>query len=418
MQKKIFNIIIIGLIIISITGCGKTSNNSQKGSSNDDSKIIESTIHNVNEYKDGYALIDVSGELLSSIPYLVNENFEATFTWDFGANVVGSYVQTLVKDENEEQHIYDALGNKVFSYKEKEYEEVKLIPHGYLIIKKKNDTYNSSETTIGVYDLNKKEYIIEPTSQYNRITERGEYMFALDDSDKVFFNANLGKIVKFSKSLYSEFVNGYQLDVGNGYIKVYKDDGTEKNINYNVEYTSYNSKDAVANGYFSDVSNHGDKGYFYVVDLEKGTYKDFSDLFYHVTNKPKFTKDGYALVLFQNQGNVPYYTVIDINGKMKFEPVRVSDDNSYTSGYDKDLAIISVDNLVGDNYILLKNNSNALTELRDKDNNLIYKGDEDEAFVNLINNAVVVRYNYRGLDRYYFKDLNGNKIDIKIKINK
>lgn len=417
MKKKIFNILLIGLIIIGLTGCGKSSNNTKKESNNGKNSTIESAIHNINEYKDGYSLIGVDGQLLSSTPYLVNEKFEATFTWDFGANVVGAYVQTLVKDENEEQHIYDALGNKVFSYKEKEYEEVKLITHGYLIIKKKNDTYNSSETTIGVYDLNKKDYIIEPASQYNSITERGEYMYALDSSDKVFFNANLGKIVRFTKSLSSDFVNGYQLDVSNGIIKVYKDDGSEKSISYKVESTSYNSKDAVANGYFSDVSTHGDKGYFYVVDLEKGTYKDFSELFYRVTNKPKFTKDGFALVTFQNQGNVSYYTVIDINGKMQFEPVRVSNDNSYTSGYDKDLNIISVDNLVGDNYILLKNNTNALTELRDKNNNLIYKGEEDEDFVNLTNNAVVVRYKYRGLDKYYFKDLNGNKIDIKIKIN-
>ena len=57
-----------------------------------------------------------------------------------GYSTIGAYSITNVEDKDGYYHVIDARGAKVFSYKKNEYKEIHLTTHGYLIIKKQNDT--------------------------------------------------------------------------------------------------------------------------------------------------------------------------------------------------------------------------------------------------------------------------------------
>lgn len=450
MKKKILATFLLSTILTGMVGCGNNKNlgglnelndgkekeeevdkqdNSKETSKEKNKKtttkedktsnyITVSGINSVGSFIDGYLLIGVNGPYLSSIPYVLNENYEAVFTWEDAADNVGEYTKTRIADSTGTYYIYDTKGNTVFTYKEKEYQEVELAPGGYLFLKKKNDTYNSTETTIGVYSLKEKKYVVEPTSKYTSMTLRSDGMYKLDDDGKVYFNVNNGKIVTFDEGIYLDFYDGYAVDVDNGFIKVYKTDGTIKKINYNYDPVSYNSKDAVHNGYLVDVYSGVEANAFRIVNLETGEVKDLSSVFHRVINKPHFTKDGYALVSFTNQSGVNYYTVIDLQGNMQFEPVKVSADNQFTTEYDKNLPLLSNKQIEDEKYIVLSKNGNTLSEIRDLKNNLILQGGENDDFRRVQKGIVVVQEADNVLVNLHLKDLKGNEIKIKDKINK
>jgi hypothetical protein len=319
-------------------------------------------------------------------------------------------------DENDMYYVYDANGNVVFDYNATDYQEVELLKHGYLFLKKKTDTYNSTETTIGIYSLKDGKYVVEPSSEYTILYLYGDDMYNLDEDRKIFFNAKTGKIVRFNEYVSEEFENGYAVYFDTGFIKVFKDDGTIKTIDYNYEDTSYRVG-AIKNGYVVDVYDGIEVGVFRFINLETGEILDYSDKFYRVINKPTFTKDGYALVVFNNPGGITYYTVINTSGEMQFEPEKVSESNPFLSGFNKDLPVISSSDINEDKYIVLGDNDNAFSQIRNLKNEVLLTGDEYETFVNVVNGAVLVRYTKNVGDEYYFKDFKGNKIQFKNKIN-
>lgn len=428
MKKKILFTLILPFLITNLTGCGSNKeiekgNKKNAGKKANETEVKEkylsiSRIHNISSFEDGYIEIDIAGEYLSSIPYLLNDKFEALYTWDYPGNRVGGYVKTRIADDKGMIYIYDTNGDIAFSYKEKEYKYVELVTNGYLIIKKQNDTYNSSETTIGVYSLKDKKYIIEPSTEYTNCYPVGDDMYQLDNDKKVFFNSKTAKIIKFDEAVLEDFQDGYAVDIKNGQIVVFKNDGTKKIIPYNYDNSSYYAKDAVKNGYLVDIYSGIDNNKFRIINLETSEVLDLSGKFYRVDNKPKFTKDGYALVVFTNQGGILYYTIINKKGEMNFEPVKISTDNQFLSNYDKELSVIGSNNIEGEKYIILGNNGEINSQVRDLKNNLIFEGDEDETFLRIENDKVVVRHPTNAGDEYYFKDLKGNKIKIIDKTTK
>lgn len=440
MKRNLLCLFMLLILTIGFTGCGKDSkesvsdNNSSKSeetvdndNNSDDEYYYEDTkddevsyldvnIHRVQDYVDNTIEINTRGQYLSSIPYLLNNKFEATFTWDFPANRIGAYIITTMPDDDNKYYVYDANGNIVFEYNEKDYQDVELLNHGYLYIKKKTDTYNSTETTIGIYSLKDSKYVVEPSSEYTILYLYGDDMYNLDEDRKVFFNAKTGKIVRFNEYVSEEFQDGYAVTFDLDSIKIFKDDGTIKTIDYNYENTSYRAG-AIKNGYAVDVYNGIEVGVFRFINLETGAVLDFSDKFHRVINNPTFTKDGYALVVFNNPGGITYYTVINTSGEMQFEPEKVSDSNPFLSGYDKELPIISVDDIVLDKYIVLSDNDNALSQVKNLKNETILTGETGETFVGMVNGTVIVKISTNLGDEYYFKDLKGNKIKYKNKIN-
>lgn len=443
MKNKFLIALLTGTLVFSLTGCGDKNTNlinnnennidngNETNNNNEDdgnhitaeednaSKYFNITgMYRVGEFEDGYMRLGARGQGLPEGELMVNTKYEAISVVppSQGYSTIGAYSITNVEDKDGYYHVIDARGAKVFSYKKNEYKEVHLTTHGYLIIKKQNDTYNSSETTYGVYSLKDKKYVVEPTSKYNNYYEWSKDMYMLDTNNKVFFNSNTGKVVTFNEEVHEKFQDGYAVDMDLGFIKVFKDDGTIKKFDYKYDDASYNAKDCVKNGYVVDAYNGVETHRFRVINLENGEIKDFSDKFYAVTNKPKFTKSGYALILLENQGGTLYYTVMDLKGNLKFEPVKISTSNQFLSNYDKELSVIGNEEIQSEKYILIGANGNNKTQVRDLNNKLILEGEENEEFVSMIGDVIVVSNPDGALANYYLKDLQGNKVKIKNKI--
>lgn len=334
--------------------------------------------------------------------------------------IVGEYSQSAFENDKDVRYIYDSHCNIVFAYGKEEYQILELATNGYLIMQKKNDTYNSSEITMGVYDLKNKKNVVEPTKEYynsRSYTNYGDDMYQLDNDKKVFFNTRLAQVITFDIPVKEKFQDGYSVSMDNGQLVVYKDDGLIKYIPYDYSKYAYTFDGLIQNGYLCDIYlDLLDRGSFRIINLETGEIKELSDKFYKLQNKPRFTSDGYALVVFLNPGDVLYYTVIDTTGKMRFEPVKLNKELRYSTNYDMELHPNGLANIYDDKYFILTNDSETKSSIRDLDNKLILDSEDNERFINISNGKILVEHYLNGgfNSEYYYKDLEGNKLDEEV----
>ena len=143
-------------------------------------------------------------------------------------------------------------------------------------------------------------------------------------------------------------------------------------------------------------------------DLKNGTVKDLSKLFIFV-EKPKFNKDGNALVRFSNQGGETYYTVIDKNGEMLFEPVKRNNEAMFGAENNEVPLIVKEDTLYDGGYFIAEEDN--LSKVIDKNNKVIVASDDKDE----TNNSIIVNLKKPGSKEIsYYKDFEGNKISLKI----
>ena len=404
MKKISIYLIIICLIL---TGCGKSTSKSKKEDFKGE-KTIETSI---NEYSD-YGYVDVTyGENFTHYTVIVDKDYNVKSKYLYNATLVDLYVLKESKDEENKINVYDVDGNVAFSYDKFEYTDVELIPNGYLIMSKEEETYNSSSKKSGIYNIKDKKWAVELSEKYyNQIRLKGSYMVVLKD-DKEFFNTKIGKVVSFSEKIPYEFIDGFAVYTEQNKITYYSDDG-KKNSMSMPDYAYGGDNKYNHNGFFVYVenSNDGPNKHFLIYNLKNNTKLDLAGKFYSIIGVPKFTKDGYALVYFNNQGGTPFYTVIDSTGKMMFEPVRVSDsDPKYNDLESKELLNNNLIHLV---------NSNGEELLMDYNNKLVYQGEKYEYIKGITNNLIMIRNETPGkAQTSYFKDLNGKKINIKLSSN-
>lgn len=358
--------------------------------------------------------------------YVINQDFQVLYEYKGNSTYTDGYMQ-IEDEDNKKTDIVDKNGNVVFSYGDYEYEKVELVSDGFIVTTKKTDTYQSSVTETGVYDLAEQTYLIEPNEEYvNKIRQYGDSMLLLNDEYTKFFNTKTKTIVNYSERVGEEFKDGYSVKDDNDnydiwYLKVFDDKGNVKRIKspypeeeiiygndhqngMNFEVTSYVYRDEVT-------GNERIRTWCSIYNLETGTAKDFSNEFWMVTNKPQYTKDGYALVAFNNQGGTPYYTVIDKEGNMLFEPQKVNSNSTFEADDNGEPRKIITENLSEGNYFVVKDD--GVYKVVDKDNNVVVTAEENESFDGVTNNAVKVHWVKKGYyDQYYYKTLTGEKIQI------
>lgn len=345
------------------------------------------SINATSEFENGLAVL--KGDEKS---YIVDENFNILWSYNekYGDKYVDGYVELNDVPTEGTTTIYDKNGNEKFSYTTYEYENVELASNGCLIITKKTDTYNSSSTTEGIYSLEKQKYILQPKEEYvGNINDRRDGMFEISGK---YFNSKTEKTITYKTSFLTGFNNGYAVIAETDGIKVFTEDGKEYSIkepNREVTGVREHSDNMVYDIYNNNIFNLKTKK---VISLQNQFAKTSSDYC------PVF-ENGYALVKFTNQGNTPYYTVIDSTGKMMFEPVRLEDQNgSYKKLVSKKL---------NSGYFIVE--VDGVDVVYDKNNNEIIRASSDEEFEGITNSSIMVL----SQGKKYYKDMQGNIINFK-----
>ena len=432
MRKRILYMLFLGVLVIGLVGCGNNAEE-EKSSSKSKESVKEQEDENVTfldydraaEFNDGVAVVSKT-ENFESTYYVIDEDFNVLFSYKGNQEFVGGYIKIPAKDDEKQINILNKNGEVIYSYDDKEYKKkVELVSNGLLVITEQTDTYNSSKTVTGIYDLESKKYVLEPDEKYkDKIRQYGDFMLTLNSDYTEFFNTRTKKVVKFTEAVQREFVDGYSLEEdyrdNEIYVLVYDDSGNKKEIK--TFYKSVGSIKNHSNGMLFDaemrivMENYNEKitgENVQLFDLKNGTVKDLSKLFIFV-EKPKFNKDGNALVRFSNQGGETYYTVIDKNGEMLFEPVKRNNEASFGAESNEVPLIVKEDTLYHGGYFIAEEDS--LSKVIDKNNKVVVTSDdEDETFESITNNSIIVKLKKPGSKEIsYYKDLEGNKINLKI----
>lgn len=431
---KILLVIICSILLLTLAGCKSENNKSEEqietentNTSDNNSQASQAIKINRTEDFDGdYAVVSETVNF-ETTNYIIDKNFNVLSSYKGNAECKDGYV--ILQDENDENkmNVKDCNGNIVFSYdKINDYEEVKLLSNGCLITKKQSDTYNTSSTVTGLYDLKEQKYILGPEEKYNEMSmeEYGEDMIALDSTKQKFFDLHNKKVVEYKEKVTREFKDGFSVDTYAedhvDYLKVFDTEGNIKTIKSLFGVVS-NIKE-YSNGMLVDEQLRIERENYseqitgtnvQLFDLEKGTVKDLSSEFNMLQNKPLFTKEGYALVKFSNQGEETYYTVIDREGNKVFEPQRRNNEASFGAKTNGVPRVIKSENLYEGNYFIVEDD--GVSKVIDKNNNEILSAEEDEIFEGITNNSVKVHWKKSGYyEEYYYKDMSGNKISIEM----
>ena len=110
MKRKIFSLLLIGIIIVSLTGCGNGSSNT-KGTSNNnttESETTKETKDDINNKGDKPDLIDaLNGYVSAEINKWDEEKYVSYFSLD--------HINDIVKNLDTWNYTFIALGNKKFA---------------------------------------------------------------------------------------------------------------------------------------------------------------------------------------------------------------------------------------------------------------------------------------------------------------
>lgn len=402
MKKKILILILIIFSIFCLSGCNDKSSESKKGNNSENEQYLDYNL--ISEFKDGIAIATKTVNFQTT-QYVIDENFNVLFSFKGNVGFVGKYMKIADKDDEKKINIIDQNGEVVYSYDDREFKKkVELVSDGLLVITEQTDTYNSSKTVTGIYDIQSKKYILGPDEKYvDKIREFGDNTLLLNGDNTEFFNTKTKKIVKYNKRVQREFKTGYSIDTdfsGYIYMDVFDDSGNYKTIKFDS----------------ANIKNHSNGMLFSsetLINLKDGTIKDLSDQF-HFVEAAKFNSDGNALVLFQNQGGETYYTVVDVNGNMLFNPEKRNNEAMFGAESNEVPLIIADETLYDGGYFFGEEDNHF--KVIDKNNKVVFTSDNEyETFVSISNNCVLVALEEPGRSKIsYYKDLKGNKVNIKI----
>ena len=418
-MKKIVSFLLIGILILGVTGCGSNSNkasnnnvdNTEKNDNGESGTVLQVNAALFND--EGYAAVSYTDNF-THYTTIIDKNFKVHSIYEYNATLIGKYVTKNDPNDRNTINIYDVDGNIVFSYKDYEYEKLELVPNGYFFATKKEDTYNASVEKTGVYSLDEKKWVVEPSSEYDyNAALKGKYVIDLKNDEQTFFNTKTGKLFKTPTKVYTEFIDGYATITEDDVINIYSDNGS-KSTNKIPLYSGGRDNKRNYNGMYVLVESSIDTGtkHFIIFNLKNNKKIDLSGRYYAVSDYINFTKTGYALVTMTNQGGTPYYTVIDSEGKELFEPVKMDHQNDWIQNSDKSLNILQSNDLYEGDYIILYNKDN-IYEVRDKNNKNICTGEEYERFEAVTNNSILVSKSAPGhAQERYYKNMDCKKIDI------
>ena len=438
MKKRILGIfLILGIMMFTLTGCVNRKQNVAQGNAGDTQENTNANEEYVDfnwagEFKDDIAILTKSTNL-EDTHYVIDRNFNTLFSYkeNDGAEFIDGYIELADTANEDKTNIVDKNGNIVFSYDENQYRRIELVENGCLIMQEQTNTYNSSQTVEGVYSISDQKYVLGPSEEYvNKIRTYGDNMLVLNDDNTKFFNLETKSIIEYQQSISREFNDGYVVLEDNDnyqvwYLKVFDDKGNVKRIKspYSETENEIVTGQNYTNGMVFETTGHiyedeqtgssNSRRLSSIFNLETGEAIDLSDKFWSITNKPEFTKDGYALVMFTNQGNMPYYTVVDKSGNMLFEPQVLNSDNTYGAMENGAPRTIKTDNLGEGNYFIVEDD--GVQKVIDKDNKELITVGKNETFEEITNATVIVQWedDSSADKRQYYKDMSGNEIKIK-----
>ena len=237
MKKKnlIFKVLIILLMsLLVLTGCGADDDDDDDDRRDRKSKKkneIETEINNVIEneiseqgkteininraedFKDGIAVVTETVNF-EGTHYVIDKNFKVLSNYTGNTyGYIDGYMQIEDKTDSRKTNIVDTKGNVIFSYTKDDYIKVELVDGGCIITTKQTDTYNSSSTTTGVYDLVAKKYVLEPAEKYaNEARKYGDDMVLLNSDRTEFFNTKTKTVITFAEGVTREFIDGYAVN--------------------------------------------------------------------------------------------------------------------------------------------------------------------------------------------------------------
>lgn len=410
----ILGVVLLAVIAVTLTGSEKkereetTSVGQEEKEQKVDNADIQTTvdINRTAEFEDGIAILSTGGTV--GTVYVIGEDFKVKFT-TIGAvkEAKDGYIQ--IENGNDKKHrFFDKEGNEKYTYEPNRYEEIKLGSNGCLVITKQEDSYNSSVKKTGIYDMKTNSYILEPTEKYefNDVQDKLEGIFELYDSQAKtysYFNTNNKQTMTFSEQVSDEFQDGYSIKEKTDKIHVFSSNGEEFEMCY-LEGEVVAVPKKYKEGMMIDYNNR------VIYNLKERKIIDMSKQFnyIYVAEAPVY-EDGYALVLFTNEGNTQYYTVIDKEGKFVFEPQKRNHGNQYMSDNGAD-RVIKTSNLSGKYFIA---EIDGVSTVLDYNNKEVVKAGENEYFDGITNNAVMTKLKQQGTDKNYYKTLEGKKIEIK-----
>lgn len=434
-KMKILGVAIILVItLFSLTGClNRKEIVAEQNNTNTEEKEEENVRYldfdRTREFE--YDTVELSQTVnFKATNYVVDRDFNALFSHEGNAEAfIDGYMQLQDKTDENKLNFLDKNGNIVYTVDKTKYKDIELVEKGCLILTEQTDTYNTSQTVTGVYSLEEEKYVLEPSEEYvSKIRTYGDNMLVINDEDTKFFNLSTKSIVEYPERVSEEFRDGYSVTDDNDnfevwYLKVFDDKGNVKRIKsvYTQEeiITGNEHENGMSFETNSEVYKDEQTGsdrirtLCSIYNLETGEAVDLSNEFWSVSNKPHFTKDGYALVVFSNQGGTPYYTVIDKKGNKLFEPNKLNDYNGFGGDNNGEPRKIITEDLGEGNYFIVADE--GVTKVIDKDNNEVLTAKENETFEGITNNVVMVHWKESGAnERYYYKDMSGNEVKVKL----
>lgn len=233
----------------------------------------------------------------------------------------------IITDGNDKKRVIDTEGNTIIAEGDENCTEIlsNATNLGYIIVKKTEDSYLGTRELYGVVD-NTGKFVI-PLSEENKdpyektgLTTIGTGIFR-DGSNIV--NIATGAVAESGYWYAEDF-----WEVGDKLVQCNGDYQGDM-----IVYTSDDLKECARKHFYSiiEVGNFGQGKIFMEYELvdeqtRRGFFNenleeviDLSEL--EITNKPIF-KDGYAGLVIRDK----WYTVIDENGEMQFEPVEMEND--------------------------------------------------------------------------------------------
>ena len=399
MKNKILSVVSILMLVSMVfilTGCSTKKEDTKEISqtNTEQQEVSYLDYDRTAEFSEGIAVVSKTIDF-KPIHYVIDKDFNVLFSYEGNSTFVGKYMLIPDKDDKTKINVLNEKGETVYSYDDKEYKkEVKLVENGCLIITEQTDTYNSSKSVAGIYSIEEEKYLLEPSEKYvNKIKEYGDKMLLLNDENTQFFNLETKSIVNFEERVSREFKDGYAIDD-------YLDNNNEECLK--IFDTNGNIKTVKSLfGALSDIKNNSN-----------GMLVNSSSRIETENYNEKFTGTNVQLFDFE-KGTVKDYTIIDKEGNMAFEPQKRNNEAILGAESNEVPRVVKSESLYEGNYFIVEDND--IPKVIDKDNKEILVAEENETFDGITNNVVLVHWEKPGYhEQYYYKDLQGNKVGLKV----
>ncbi len=402
MMKKSFQVIVLAMaFLVLFTGCGKKKEKEVETGP----KVVEIT--RVADFADGIAVVSNGNNY-----YVIDRDLKVLFQNNRKLTYVGGYA--LIDDpENRKKHsIINSKGEEVFSYTDSDYQKITLVENGCMITERRDDNWDSSKMVYGIYNLSEKKYVLEESpDNYSKMVSFGENMIQLNEEGTKFFNTQTNQTVTYKVKVVNPFQDGYSTSLytdskNQNYLDIFKDDGQYQRVSIPFGDTEDSLKTRTGKYAFLQSCTEANVCQSMIVDLETKEVINLKSQYHQVQNDVTFTEEGYALLVFTNEGGTYYYTVIDGKGNQQFEPVKSTPENRYLSTYDAKAPQIVDGRFYEGNYMI--SYQEGTYRLLDKDNKEVTVASEYETFEGITNGYIKVKAKEPGRAiRYYYKDLKG-----------